>query len=353
MYDIDYEIYKYINELADQYVETDELLKRNRLTFDEAQQQAKQFKEKFYALLEKYSIRSQNLVVICYDLLERISQQPDNPDFQYLYLCVMTDFCLLVRTDPDPDDEQKIRNYLRQHETMQELTAFLQSQSKNSMKLQEIREYLKKPICVKNNTYAEESDFLYQLTVQHTFLYESVGNEVYRDNLNALLIYINSDEKLRLVKPYILFAVLARKTGMMQHRSHFMPNLKAVFQYQDYNIYKDNGKNFNLYQSELELYDHLQRSYINDDDVDMKLCDFCFANLSPLSEWYYMNCEPNECILKTLKRKIRTVMPKSFPDILSRTDYETMNEDEIQMYGDAAGELQEKMLRTAENFLKI
>lgn len=354
MCDIDYEIYKYINELADQYLEFDELLKQNNLTFDEAQQQAKQFKEKFYALLAKYSIRSQNLVVICYDLTERISQQPDNPDFQYLYLCVMTDFGLLVRTDPDPEDEQKIRNYLRQHELIQELTEFLKSQSENIRKYQELLEYLKKPVKVKNTVYSEESDFLYQLTVQHTFLYKSVENEIYMDNLNALVLYLNSDEKLKRVKPYIIFAALAKKTGMMQNRDNFMPNLKALFQYQDYNIYRNNDKNFNLYLSKLELYDHLQRSYIDEEDnVDMELCDFCFANLSSLSEWYYMNCEPNEDIPMSLKRKIQTVMPKSFPDILSRADYETMNEDELLIYEDAAEELKEKMLRTAEHFLKI
>lgn len=353
MHDIDYEIYKYINELADQYVEFDELLEQHHLTFDEAQQQAKQFKETFYALLEKHSIGSQNLVVICYDLMEHIRQQSDNPDFQYLYLCVMTDFGLLVRTDPDPTEEQKIRNYLRQQERIQELIKFWESQSKSIRKYQELLEYLKKPIRMKHITCAEESDLLYHLTIQHTFLYESVGNEIYRDNLNALVIYLNGNEKLRLVKPYIIFAVLARKTGMMQKRERFMPNLKAVFQYQDYNIYKDNGKNFNLYQSELELYDHLQRSYIDDDDVDMELCDFCFANLSPLSEWYYRNCEPNEDIPMRLRRKIQTVMPKSFPNILSYADYEKMDEDESQMYGEAAGELQEKMLQTAENFLKI
>ena len=353
MYDIDYEIYKYINELADQYVEFDELLKRNHLTFDEAQQRAKQFKEKFYALLAKYSISSQNLVVICYDLIERISQQPDNSDLQYLYLCVMTDFGLLVRTDPDPEEEQKIRNYLRQNALMQELTDFLKLQSENSNKLHELREYLKKLVKVKNTEYSEEPDLLYHLTIQHTFLYESVGNEVYRDNLTNLLIYLNSDEKLRQVKPYIIFAALARKTGMMQKREHFMPNLKSIFQYQNYNIYKDNGKNFNQYQSELELYDHLQRSYIDDDEVDMELCDFCFANLSALSEWYYMNCEPNEDIPMSLRRKIQTVMPKSFPNILSYENYEKMNEDEIQMYGNAARKLQEKMIQTAENFLKI
>ena len=32
MYDVDYEIYKYINEQADQYIELDELLKQHHLT---------------------------------------------------------------------------------------------------------------------------------------------------------------------------------------------------------------------------------------------------------------------------------------------------------------------------------
>ena len=95
MYDIDYEIYKYINELADQYVELDELLKQNHLTFDEAIQKIKQFKEQFYSLISKYSIGSQNLVATCYDLMERISRRSDNLDLQYLYLCIMTDFGLL------------------------------------------------------------------------------------------------------------------------------------------------------------------------------------------------------------------------------------------------------------------
>lgn len=272
------------------------MLKRNNLTFAEAQQQAKQFKEEFYAMLARYSIRSQNLVVICCDLMERIYQQFDNLDLQYLYLCVMTNFGLLISTDPHRIEEQLIRNYFDQQKSLQELMDFCKSQNENFRKYQELLKHLKNPMMLKHNEYAEEADLLYHLTIQYTFLYESAGSEIYKDNLNALITYINSDETLRRIKPYIIFAVLARKTGMMQNRPHFMPNLKSVFQYQDYNIYKDNGKNFNRYQSELELYDHLQRSYIDDNDVDMELCDFYFANLSPLSEWYYMNCEPNEDI---------------------------------------------------------
>ena len=315
MYDIDYEIYKYINKLADQYVEFDELLKQNHLTFDEAQQRVKQFKEQFYGLLEKYSIGSQNLVKTCYDLMEHIKCQPDNPDLQYLYFCVMTYVGLLNKELGERTEEQEIRNYLRQNELVQELTAFLKSQSESTGKYEELLEYLKKPIKIKDAECEEESDFLYHLTIQHTFLHDSIKNEIYKDNLKSLLIHINSDEKLKPVKPYIIFAVLARKTGMMQKRKHFMPNLKAIFQYQEYNILKDNGKNFNQYQSELELYDHLRRAYLEDADIDF--CDYCFANLSPLSEWYYLYCEPNEEILMVIDRKILTAMPKSFPVILS------------------------------------
>ena len=345
MCDIDYEIYKYINELADQYVELDGLLKQNHLTFDEAIQKIKQFKEQFYSLLSKYSIGSQNLVETCYDLIERMEQYPANPDLQYLYFCIMTDVGLLNKVLGEWTEEQEIRNYLRQRESIQELAEFLESQTESIKKYQELLEYLKKPIKIKNAECEEESDFLYHLTIQHTFLHDGIKNEVYKDNLKSLLIHINSDEKLKPIKSYIIFAVLARKTGMMQKRKHFMPNLKAIFQYQEYNILKDNGKNFNQYQSELELYDHLRRAYI--DDVDIDFCDFCFANLSPLSEWYYMNCEPNEEIPMVIDRKILTIMPKSFPVILSYEDYESLSEEESQMYSEAGEKLKEKMLQTA------
>lgn len=346
MYDVDYEIYKYINKLADQYVEFDELLKQNHLTFDEAQQCVKLFKEKFDSLLAKYSIGSQNLVVTCYDLIERMEQHPDNPDLQYLYFCIMTDFGLLNTVDSDRTEEQEIRNYLRQNELVQELTAFLKSQSESIGKYEELLEYLKKPIKIKDAECEEESDFLYHLTIQHTFLHDSIKNEVYKDNLKSLLIHINSDEKLKPIKPYIIFAVLARKTGMMQKRAHFMPNLKAIFQYQEYNILKDNGKNFNHYQSELELYDHLRRAYLEDADIDF--CDYCFANLSPLSEWYYLHCEPNEEIPMVLGRKIYLSKPLCFPRLLSFEDYEMLNDIEAQMYDDAAEKLENQMLNIIE-----
>ncbi|MDE5765381.1 MAG: hypothetical protein K2I00_10585, partial [Ruminococcus sp.] len=296
-YDLDYEIYKYIDEQADSYVPFKDFLKNHDITFDEAWRCVQQFKDNFNNLLSKYSIGSQNLSSICNDLMERIVQQSDNPDLHYLYFCIITDFGLLNDVDfSDHTKEQDIRNYFRQKELIQELSDFLKCQTENNRKLDEIREHLKKPICLKNFEYTDETDFLYHQTIQHTFLHDSIKNEVYKDNIKSLIIHINSDEKLTSVKPYIIFSVLARKTGMMQKRENYLPNLKSLFQYQEYNIHRDNGKNFNMYQSEIELYYHLKSIYSNEIDIDMELSDFCFANLSPLSEWYYINCEPNEDI---------------------------------------------------------
>ncbi|WP_443726166.1 hypothetical protein, partial [Ruminococcus callidus] len=51
MADIDYEIYKYINELADQYIELDDLLEQNGVSYSEALEQAAQFRKQFLCLL--------------------------------------------------------------------------------------------------------------------------------------------------------------------------------------------------------------------------------------------------------------------------------------------------------------
>ena len=173
---------------------------------------------------------------------------------------------------------------------------------------------------------------------------------MYRKNLYALLACLNGNVQLKAVKPYLLFAVLARKTGMMQTRAYFMPNFKAVLQYQEYNILHDNGKNFNQYQSNLELYYHLRQSYLDGEGVDMALCDYCFAALSPLSEWYYLNCgrlgDSHDAGTKDT-----VLMPDTFPMLLSYEAYNELGEEELEQYNQQELLLWERMLDAASLFL--
>lgn len=330
-YDIDYEIYKYINEQVKEYVPLDYLLKQNNTTSDEVLHEVMRFRQEFDNLLLKYHIKNNNIVGICFDLAERINENSDNSELHYIYFCVVTDFGLLNRTDTvERTVEQEIRNYIRQRKLIHELMEFLDVQKQNREKFYDMMEYMKKYIHSVSIDCPKESEILYGLTVQHTFLYGSAKNNIYRDNLNALINHINGDRKLKAVKPYIIFAVLTRKHGMMQNRADFIPNLKTTFQYQMYNIFNDNGKNFNNYQSYIELYDHLRRSYIDDEYIDISLCDFCFANLSPLSEWYYMYCKPDLKIPMTLQRKINILKPLGFPSLFPNCDYIDYDIDEFE-----------------------
>lgn len=355
-YDIDYEIYKYINEQAEQYVPFRKMLRQNGLTVSEAWQKTKDFKENFNSLLSEYHIANNNMVKMCCDLMEKINENPDNSDLQYLYICIITDFGLLNEIkSSDYIEEQQIRNYIRQNENIRELLAFLKSQAESKDKLYKIQNHLKNALQIRNINCSEESDLLYKMTLQHTFLYGSSNNKVYRDNLDSLLIHINSDDILKSVKPYIIFAVLSRKHGMIQNRTDFIPNFKTLFQYQTYNIMTDNGKNFNNYQSYTELYEHLRRFYADDKEVDTELSDFCFANLCSLSEWYYMWCEPNEEIPMNFRRKVYSLKPMSFPMIYCYDNYTDFNICDFETEHSEIYNIWEKSVTPdiAEELLKI
>lgn len=320
-YDLDYEIYQYINQQAQNYIPLKELLEQNELTYDIAKQKVSEFIKNYTALLHNCHIRNQNITALCHDLIEKIAQFPENQELWNLYFCTITDTGLLNTINGVQAGEQSIRNYIRQQERVQELTEFKRTQTEYREKLHRLKNSLKRTVLIQDMDCMQEFQILNELTGQHTFLYGATSNQIYQDNLQLLLMHLNSNEELKAVKPYLLFAVLSRKHGMMQSREHFMPNLQTACQYQKYQIVTDNGKNFNLYQSYLELYDHLRRFYAQDNSIDIALCDFCFANLSPLSEWYYQYCQPDFEIPMNLKQKVKKLKSISFPMLYCYDDY--------------------------------
>lgn len=330
-YDLNYEIFRYADKETDKYEKIQEILDRNEVSIDEVKRNIDNFRCKFNMLTEKYGIGRKNIVQTCYDTIIKIENDPDNKELQYIYFCLATDFGIINEINSsDWTKEQKIRNYLRQNDRINELLDFLSIQSENSEKLNTLRKHLKKAVYSKNIECSEELELICQIIQQHDFFNENTENNILRDNLNALLIHIESDEMLNAAKPYIVYAVLTRKTGMMQKRENFFPNIKSVFQYQIYNIYSNNGKNFNNYQSCIEFYDHLRRIYADEKNIDMDFCDFCFANLSPLSEWYYAYCQPDFEIPMIISRKVYQLKPMNFPMLFCYEDYSGCDLNEFE-----------------------
>ncbi len=279
------DINEFIDNAADEYVSLRKRLRKNNLTFEKAEHDMKKYRQKFYEIIQKYRIGNVS------DFVMASAENKHNADLQYLYAMTITDKGLLISDDAERTMEQDITCYIEQSEKAEKLFVFIQKQSENKLRLDNI---LSNSEEMHNYNYdKDELNDLYKMTLQHRFIFSEREDEVYRDNLQSLLEHINSGIGMKTLKPYILFAILSRKHGLITRRENYIPDIRLAFHFQEYNIWQDNGKNFDVYASYIELYYQL-REYYMDEDVDIELCDFCFANYSLLSTWYYENCEINE-----------------------------------------------------------
>ena len=120
----------------------------------------------------------------------------------------------------------------------------------------------------------DEENAVYEMTLQHQQLKAGEGNTIYMDNVSALIQQINGNPYMRKVKPYLLFSVLFRKSGYLMKRTAYQANIENLFEYVNYSIGKDNGKNFSDYGFGIELYEHLRCFYMEDKTVDVPLSDY-------------------------------------------------------------------------------
>lgn len=316
-YNEDYEIYKFLKEAADNYVPIKKRLKAIRLTSDEAYQKACEYKNEFYSLLKSHGIDSRIPEIILIDICKQTQFYRDEGMFR-LYCMAAADRILLFENITDK--EQMILCWLDIKDKAEELMAYLQGLPVYRKRLEKLVKSIKKSPTEKADL--EEQANLYKMSLEHGFIYKyGYKNNLYLNNVGELVRLVNSNEQLKSVKPYVYSAVLSRKHKMMLERADYTPNIKDVFKYKGYKIYDDNGKNFDTYQSYLELYEQLQRYYSDDPEVDISFSDYCFATLSNLSEWYHENCKPNEHIPMQMKRTIlkyygfKSWFFKSIPDL--------------------------------------
>lgn len=213
--------------------------------------------------------------------------------------------------------EVTVRNYFRQKTVTERLMQAISEQKPMRERLEQLRQSMKQSHSAVVSV-PEEETAVYRLSLQYQELSEGEDSHVYADNVAALVQQINSHPECRKIKPFLLFAALHRKGGYMLKRPHFQVNLENLLESAFYHIEKDNGKNFKDYRFGVELYEHFRRFYAEDLSVDLAFSDYCFANLTNLSEWYYGYCEPNEEIPMTLLRTAATLKSPLFP--MLRTD---------------------------------
>ena len=295
------EIEELINEAADSYKPVEEILSEYGITFEQGLGKANQFSEKFFDTLKNKKIETFNISKICCDVVTLLDTGTDD-DTIFIYTALLTENGLLFGNISD--NKQKIQLWLEQSDKMSALEKY-------------------KSKSVATETDREEQVILYQMAVENTFLYKYRHSNILLENIGELVRQVNASEVYSQIKSYIYFAVLSRKHKMMTERKNYIPNIPKIFEYHEYKIYKDNGKNFDTYQSYLELYGQLRESY--EDEIDGEFTDYCMTNTSNLTEWFFDNCEPTDYIPMSINQII---------DYLSTTIWITPEFNDISDFTD-------------------
>lgn len=288
------ELHRWLDEQAENDISTEELLQEYGLTMEEASEQADLYREKFFELLRKYGICSDNISVMIAEL-DRLIYKNQNEDLLFVYTALVAEKGLLFGNMED--EEQKILCWLQQASHAEIFSKAIRMEKIYQKRLESLSGFSEIPEAGETDT--EEQVLLYQMALQHDFLYKGRKSNFFLENIGELVRKVNASPELKAIKPYVYSAVLSRKHKLMTDRKNYSPNFANIFEKKDYKIKTDNGKNFDTYQSYVELYDQLQRYYYDESDIDFS--DYCFAHLNNLSEWYYENCEPNEEIPMTLE----------------------------------------------------
>ena len=296
MYSEDEEINRLIDEAADEYISLDKLLDQIGMTVDEALSEAEQYRTLFFDTLNHCGIGYGNADRICSDVAQLLKKdQGDNTLF--LYTSLLSENGLLFGNITD--NEHKISLWLEQRERSEYFIRRIKTERILRKRFNDLISHVPQRVAAEFDR--EEQTLLYDISIEHTFLAKNISS-IYLENLGELIRKVNGDTLYSRIKPYIYSAVISNKHKMMLTRAHYSPNIASVFKRTEYKIHKDNGKNFNTYKAYLELYTHLRSCY--EDESDIALSDYCFANLNNLSEWFYENCEPTDDIPMTLHQTI-------------------------------------------------
>ena len=290
------EINRLIDKAADEYQPLEEILEQNGLTFKEALMEAENLQNRFFDTLNVFGINCREMGQVCFEVVSLLKKERSD-DVLFLYTSLLSERGLLF--GGITDDEQKIRVWLAQCECAD----YIKERIRAEIILRQRFDALIKHKTDNSSTEydKDEQRLLYKITSEHCTITRE-NRAIYYENLGELIRKVNSDGMYSRVKPYIYSAVMMRKREYMLSREHYSPNVPSVFKRKGYEISENNGKNFNTYQAYIELYCHIRDCYA--DESDIALSDYCFAEFSNLSEWFYENCEAAEEVPMTFRQVI-------------------------------------------------
>lgn len=250
----------------------------------------KEFKELFHHLVKKYHLPDQNISLLLFDLSDRIEQNAKNEELhQLLVMTLCAGDYLLAHFYPPITKEEDAHEY----KTALKKIAKIEAAIENEHRLPEVWESVKKRKTLPDVRKISDSETK-ECQTEAAHLYSLCKKYIYKTDCNCPELYNNLfsfckvtriQPNLHKAAPFFFYQIIVRHTSRLASTKEFQFSLKNLWDYKEYRIQKNNGKNFVQYQSYMNLFLALCRYYKSDKSVDLQLCRYAFSHSSNLMEW--------------------------------------------------------------------
>ncbi|HWR08534.1 hypothetical protein [Sporomusa sp.] len=297
MDDLKPEEYAELHQMLDKEESLAARLAQAKLTFTQANDNVERFVARITKLCTTYCLTLDNKAQFCQRLRDLIDNSPKQ-DMLLLFTSVLSDKGLLFDQDrTSRTTEQDISCYLTMQEQMHLLDQELSDQSRYNTRFRQLQQQNKRYNTVFSVPPPESDvDFLFHKFLSF-FPADSIqARNILLNNLTLLCSLVVNNADLLLIAPLFIYQVASRHTSRLCNTADFSCQYDKLWINKDYQIIKDNGKNFKHNMVLLDFYLELCDYYNQKPGVDIELCHYYFTELSNICEWYYTQCEYNETI---------------------------------------------------------
>lgn len=162
-----------------------------------------------------------------------------------------------------------------------------------------------------------------------------IRGENYTDNMRKICGKISCSPELSKIIPNALYALFMRYRKKLTDSEDFSPNFKAALRKINYIIDVDNGKNQEVYEEHLDIYENLCACF---EGCDKSLCDAGFSCMSNLCENETLPWEDYPDFERPIETELREKYFTCFPNGLDDNPVFAANDTDIDVSDMAAFE---------------
>ncbi len=253
-------------------------------------QSLQEVKAEFFSICRENQIPTQNKAALLYGLSTRLEKDKKNCLFRQMILLALADNGVLLNYFEifQEGKEEEAFQYVK--ENYNRLTANDGQQRELSLQWKKIWAYsMKSPkndvqYNVNETAYEEEVKQAVRLYRKFMEISEKDSPELY-NNLRYFICMAEQTQEYRLIMPLFLFQLMIRHTGRLATKENLDISFKSLWSYKQYQITRNNGKNYKRYRLYTRLFIKLCRAYRDYDGVDLPLCQYGFWKTSNLAGW--------------------------------------------------------------------